>query len=236
MRAVGVRPRVARHAQSGANGIGGASGGDALAMRARALAAAAALFSLDELGEFVDELPRSQFHLLRYACKQRLYTERVAIVPVPPPTPPPSLLSTRAAATYLDCSPDEIRDRVRRGTLAAVRDRPGGRLHFDRTTLEDYKSAHRTVASGIGPRYDAAHDPRYPASPPPAAPVDAAATRQRARRDRHRRESLGTRRAQDHAPRHDRPDAPGKGAWADPTPPPKPRMDGRGPRTPDSED
>ena|SRR5215475_1419460 len=236
MRATGVRPQGRSHAQSGARGIGGALGGNALAVHARALAAAAARFSLDELGEFVDELPRSQFHLLRYACKQRLYTERAAIVPVPPPAPPPSLLSTRAAATYLDCSPDEIRDRVRRGTLAAVRDRPGGRLHFDRTTLEEYKNAHRTVASGIVPRYDAAHDTRYPASPPPAAPVDATAARQRARRDRDRGQPLGTRRAQDHAPRHDRPYAPGKGAWADPPPPPKPRVDERGPRTPDSED
>jgi len=128
-------------------------------MQARALAAVAARFSLDEWTEFVDELPRAQFHLARVAWKQRLYTERAAIVPVPPPVER-GLLNTRAAAAYLDCSPDEIRDRVRRGTLAAVRDRPGGRLHFERAALEAYKGTHRTIASGIVPRYDASHDPR----------------------------------------------------------------------------
>src|SRR5215813_1164347 len=228
MRAVGVCPQGRTHAQSGAHGTRGARGGDALAVHARALAAAVAVLSLDDLAEFVDELPLSQFYFLREVVKDRTWMRRMARVPVPPSAPSPAergLLDTRAAAAYLDCSPDEIRDRVRRGTLAAIRDRPGGHLHFEEAALEAYKAAHRTIATGVHRRYDGQHDPRHAPRPAPSPRLDAAPTRQRAQRDDDRREPVGTGRARHHAARRDRPYAPGKGAWAPPPPPPKPRVD-----------
>src|SRR5215475_2349727 len=192
MRAVGVCPQGRTHAQWGAHGVRGALGGDALAVHARALAAAVALLSLDDLGEFVDELPLSQFYFLREVVKDRTWMRRMARVPVPPVAPPSTeLLGTRAAAAYLDCSPDEIRDRVRRGTLAAVRDRPGGHLHFERATLEEYKTAHRTVAIGVHHRYDGPHDPRHAPRPAPSSRLDAAPARQRAQRDDDRGQPVG---------------------------------------------
>jgi helix-turn-helix protein len=176
---------------------------------------------------FVDELPREQLPELKGALEARLLREvlKATAPPAPPPSDARGLLSTRAAADYLDCSPDEIRDRVRRGTLAAVRDRPGGRLHFDPAALEDYKAGHCTVVSGANQRYNPHHDIGNRPSPPPSPRVDAAPARSGAQRHRDNDHPLGSRRTRSNAARRNRPYAPGKGAWTDPTTPSKPRVD-----------
>jgi len=212
MRAAGVRPQGRTHAQSGASGIGGAQGRDALVMHARALAVAAAHLSLDELAEFIDELPRSQFHLLRVVSKQRLYRERTAIVPVPPPvvvTAPSDddeILRSDEAARVLRISLDTLYARVERGELVALPRVPKGRLKFRRGDL-------RPLAHDIGQRYTSAHDPRRGPKPAPPTQVDATPGRGGPQREHHERRPLGARSAARKSPRRHEPYAPGHAAW-----------------------
>jgi len=181
-------------------------------VHARALAAAAALFSLDELAEFIDELPRSQFHLLRVVSKQRLYRERSAIVPVPPPvvvTAPSNddeILRSDEAARVLRISLDTLYARVERGELVALPRVSKGRLKFRRGDL-------RPLAHGIGQRYMPPHDTRRRGGPPSPPPLDPTPARGGAQRDRNDRRPLGTRQARRDAARRHQPYAPGHTAW-----------------------
>jgi len=221
MRAAGVRPQGRTHAQSGASGIGGAQGRNALVMHARALAAAAALFSLDELAEFINELPRSQFHLLRVVSKERQYRERTAIVPTPPPvvvTAPSDddeILRSDEAAAVLKISPDTLYALVKRGDLVPLPRVPKGRLKFRRGDL----------APGIHARYSPPHDIRGRQGSAPPARLDPAPARGGPQRDRDDGRPLGTANAQRQRPRRHEPWAPGQAAWRGP-PKPGPKGDG----------
>lgn len=173
----------------------------------------------DALHEFVDALPREQLPELKAALEGRLCREALALAKAATAAAPESsrLLSTTEAAAELGCSPDEIRDRVRRGTLAVVRDRAGARLHFAPADLAAYKAAHRTpVARELDRRYSIKYDtPRRPDTPPPARP-HATRARNGARRDADDRGAVGAGRAHGHAARRGRPYTPGKAAWSEP--------------------
>jgi len=213
MRAAGVRPQGRTHAQSGASNERGASGRHALAVHARALALAAAHLSLDELAEFIDELPRAQHLLLHATSKLRLYRERAAIVPVPPPvvvTAPrddDEILTADEAAGVLKTSLDTLYARVRRGELEPLPRCRGGRLKFRRGDLR------RPVAGAVNQRYSSEHDTRRGQTATPPARLDATAARRRVERDRDDRRPLGARGAGRDAPRRNEPYAPSQAAW-----------------------
>jgi hypothetical protein len=170
---------------------------------------------------FVDELPREQLPELKGYLEARLWREALApVVSVVPPNTA-GLLSTKAAAALLDCKPDELRDRVRRGDIVAVQDRSGGRYHFEPAELERYRQRHRTrsVANGADLRYMPLHDTPRSATAPPPARLDPAPAGRGAQRDGTDGRPLGARRARRHPAGRDRPYAPGQAAWSDPAPP-----------------
>jgi hypothetical protein len=169
----------------------------------------------------VDELSREQFAELVGQVAARIVREGLTPLVVAPPAAPEGLWSTARAARFLDCSPDELRDRVRRGEIVAVQDRPNGRYHFEPAELERYRQRHRTrsVAAGLDLRYSAAHDslPRQGIAAPTR--LDAAPARRRAQRDGDDGRPLGARRAHRQPAGRDEPYAPGAAAWSGPAPP-----------------
>jgi hypothetical protein len=174
-----------------------------------------------DMRAFVDELPRECLPELKGLLEARLWREALAPPVVAPPGAPEGLWSTARAARFLDCSPDELRDRVRRGEIVAVQDRPNGRYHFEPAELERYRARHRTraVALGLDLRYGAAHDTSGRAAPAPPTRLDAAPARRRAQRDGDDGGPLGARRAHRQPAGRDEPYAPGAAAWSGPAPP-----------------
>jgi hypothetical protein len=174
-----------------------------------------------QIRAFVDELPRDRLPQLKGFLEERLWREALAARVVAPPAAPEWLWSTARAAHFLDCSPDELRDRVRRGEIVAVQDRPNGRYHFEPAELERYRQRHRTrsVAPGLDLRYGAAHDtPRRESLSPPTR-LDTAPARRRAQRDGDDGRPLGARRAHRQPAGRDEPYAPAQAAWSGPTSP-----------------
>src|SRR4029453_2864772 len=73
---------------------------------------------------FVDDLRRDRLPQLKGFLEERLWREALARPSVAVSVPPESLWSTARAACFLDCSADELRDRVR-GRRARGGDRRG---------------------------------------------------------------------------------------------------------------
>src|SRR4029453_12559345 len=174
-----------------------------------------------QIRAFVDDLPRDRLPQLKGFLEERLWREALARPSVAVSVPPESLWSTARAACFLDCSADELRDRVHRGEIVAVQDRPNGRYHFEPAELGRSRARHRTrsVANGADLRYTPDHDTPQRATAPPPARLDAAPARRRAQRDGADGRPLGARRARHHPAGSDRPYAPGAAAWGDPAPP-----------------
>jgi hypothetical protein len=179
-----------------------------------------------QIRAFVDELPRDRLPQLKGFLEERLWREALARPAAALPVVPEGLWSTARAARFLDCSTDELRDRVHRGEIVAVRGRPNGRLHFEPAELDRYRQRHRTrsVANGLDHGYGAPHDTARDPDAAPATPLHPAAARQGNQRDRDDDRPLGARRAHRHVPGRNLPYAPGQAAWSGPTPagpPPK---------------
>lgn len=192
-------------------------------MHARALAAAVALFSLDDWTEFVDELPVSQLYFLHEVVEDRTWTRRMARVPVPAPVlversgeHADDILTAKEAATARKVHVDTIYAMVERGELVTLPRPPRGRIKIRR----------RDLAPDIDRRYIPPHDTRGRARPPLAARLDATPTRGRPQRDSDNRGALGARRPRSNAPRRGEPWAPNQGAWADPQGDPRPKGGG----------
>jgi hypothetical protein len=184
------------------------------------------------LRTLVDELPREQLPELKGLLEARLCREALAAVhPAPDPPVDGRLRSTKAAAAYLDCSEWELLDRARRGDLAGIQDKRGGRWHFELAELERYKHAHTraAVANGADQRYTPPHEPHRRPRATARSRVDAAPARGRPQRDRDDRRPLGTRRTRRNPAGRDEPFAPGQAAWTCRTPartPAEPETDG----------
>src|SRR5262245_15894077 len=101
------------------------------------------LYMAGPLRAFVERLPRESLPTLKGLLEERLCREQLAAQAPPAPAPASDLLSTKAAAAALGCSGDEIRERVRRGELVAVRGKTGSRLHFEPAALAAYITGHR---------------------------------------------------------------------------------------------
>jgi hypothetical protein len=174
-----------------------------------------------QIRAFVDELPRDRLPQLKGFLEERLWREALARPAVALPVAPEGLWSTARAARFLDCSTDQLRDRVHRGEIVAVQDRPNGRLHFEPAELERYRARHRTrsVAAGLHDRYSADHDTTGSTGPPSPARLDAAPARHGARRSRDDGRPLGAGHARRHSLGRDQPYAPGAAAWSGPAPP-----------------
>jgi hypothetical protein len=178
------------------------------------------------LRAFIDELPPEQLLELKGLLEARLWREVLAVTMLATTlsTPPPTegaLLSTHAAAAYLDTSEYELRDRVRRGEVRAIQGKTGARYHFEVSALEEYKVQHgtRPRAPGARHRYTPPDDPPRGAAVSPPTRLDPAPARRRPKRHRNDGRALGTGHPRRNAARRDEPYAPGLAAWSGPTPP-----------------
>lgn|SRR5262245_41595894 len=182
-----------------------------------------------ELLAFVGGLPDDLLPKLLGLVVERICRKSLSSA-APPAPEAENLWSTKRAAEYLDCSEEELRERVRRGEVAYHQRTTAGRIHFDRADLDAHKQAIRKgpLAGGLDRRYSAPHETLSPlehatgggASAAADGRAHAAPTRLRPRCDGDDGGPVGARRARRVTPGRDRPYAPGSGAWAGATSPP----------------
>lgn len=129
---------------------------------------------------------------------------------------PGDLLPTHAAARRLGCSPYELRERHRRGEIAAMQAKRRGPLLFEATELERYRAAHTLgrLTSGLDQRYASGHDKKRRMGVAAQAQNDTSAARRGARGDGNDGCAVGARAPRRRPAGDGCPVAPNASAWA----------------------